>query len=1012
MTGKKLIPLFIIFILIVFSNPTYGQLKPVLSNIEVTPLAYTEGDPPVNITSTINVSDPDDTNLDSAIIRIRTNYQNSEDRLNFTNTFFITGTWNQVTGILKLTGSTTIANYRTALRNVRYENTNTDNPSTALRTVDFRVHDGDNYSDSVQRNITVTRINDAPVLSAIEGTAVTYTENAAPVILSSLITVTDVDDDNMESATIQITGNYASTQDVLGFTSVGGILGTWYPATGTLSLTGTSSKANYNTALRSVTYQNTSENPSTAARTVTFMVNDGDINSNPRTRNINVTAVNDAPVLSGIETIPLSYTEGSPPVIITSSIVVTDVDNNNMVSATVHITGNYDNQEDILTFTNIYNITGSWNSGLGRLTLSNIDTKEHYQEALRSVRYSNTDTENPSTLTRTVTFRIYDGNLNSNEPTRDITIGLENDPPVLSGIEPAPVTYTEGNPAVILTSSIVVTDIDDDNIELASLQMTTNYLSTEDRLNFTSTPNITGTWNPTTGILLLTGTDTKANYQAALRSVTYVNTNLDKPSTLLRTVTFTVNDGDANSNTLLKNIIVTGVNDAPELSGIEATPLSYTEDQGPLKITNTLLVTDVDSDNILSATIRIASNYLLSEDTLVFTNTPAITGTWTDNTGTLTLTGPDTKANFQAALRNVSYINTNTGNPSLVVRTVSFRVNDGTANSNTVTRNITITRVNDPPVLSGIEVTSLSYTEGSGEVPITATLQVRDPDDDNIESATIQITGNYINTEDTLVFTNTASITSSWNQFTGTLTLTGSATKASYLTALRNVRYKNKDTLNIAAIPRTVRFIVSDGDVISNMQSRIIIVSEQNDPPTASNVVISGSRTVYSNLTGLYTYDDPEGDPEGNSTYKWSRSNFPNGASPVDIAGATGKNYTTKYIDGGKYLSFGVKPIDNRGAISPVTYSSPWVYINAGPTAQNLSIKGAKALNQTDTADFTYYDLENDPENPVNHYYQWFRADNASGLNKVAIVGATHKTYTININDDNKYISVEVSPAA
>jgi hypothetical protein len=879
MTGKKLLPLFTIFVLIVFSNPVYGQTQPVLSNIETTPLAYTEGDLPVNITSTINVTDPDDLSLDSAIIRIITNYQSSEDRLNFTNTLFITGTWNQVKGILKLTGSATIANYQAALRSVRYENTNTDNPSTAVRTVDFRVHDGDNYSNTVQRNITVTRVNDAPVLS-------------------------------------------------------------------------------------------------------------------------------------GIETIPLVYTEGSPPTIITSSITVTDVDNNNMVSAIVQITGNYDKNEDILTFTSIYSISGSWNSGQGSLSLLGTDTKAHYQEALRSVRYSNTDTENPSTLTRTVTFRIYDGALNSNTPTRDITVNPENDPPVLSGIESAPVTYTEANPPVILTSSIVVTDIDDDNIDSASVQMTTNYLSTEDRLNFTSTPNITGFWNSSTGKLRLTGTDTKANYQSALRSITYVNTNLDMPSTLLRTVTFTVNDGDANSNTLSRNITVTGVNDAPVLSGIETTPLPYTEDQGPLKITNTLLVTDVDNNNILSATIRIAGNYLIAEDTLVFTNTPAITGSWVDNTGTLTLFGPDTKANFQTALRNVSYINTNTGNPSLLVRTVSFRVTDGTANSNTVTRDITITRLNDPPILSGIEVIPLSYTEGNGEVPITSTIQVKDPDDNNIESATIQITGNYINTEDTLVFTNTASITSGWNQYTGTLTLAGTATKASYQTALRNVRYKNKDTLNIATVPRTVTFFISDGDVISNMLSRNINVLEQNDPPTASGVVISGSRTVYSNLTGLYDYDDPEGDPEGNSTYKWSRSNFSNGANPVEIAGATGKNYKTKYIDGGKYLSFGVKPADNRGAISTVTYSSPWVYINAGPTAQNLSIKGAKALNQTDTADFTYYDLENDPENPVNHYYQWFRANNASGQNKVAIVGATHKTYTINNNDNNKYISVEVSLAA
>ena len=205
MRSKKFFPLFIICILIVFSNLVYGQTEPVLSDIESTPLDYTEGDPAAIITSTITVTDPDDTNLDSAIIRIAENYLEDEDELDFTNTFFITGDWDPETGILKLTGSTTIARYQTALRNVRYENTNTDNPSTDTRTVTFKVHDGDNYSDSVQRDITVTGVNDAPVLSPIETLAISFTEGGTPVNLTSVITVTDVDDDDMESATLQIT---------------------------------------------------------------------------------------------------------------------------------------------------------------------------------------------------------------------------------------------------------------------------------------------------------------------------------------------------------------------------------------------------------------------------------------------------------------------------------------------------------------------------------------------------------------------------------------------------------------------------------------------------------------------------------------------------------------------------------------------------------------------------------------------------------------------------------------
>ena len=51
------------------------------------------------------------------------------------------------------------------------------------------------------------------------------------------------------------------------------------------------------------------DSPSTLTRTVSFEINDGDLSSNVLNRDIEITAVNDAPVLSAIETAPASYTE-------------------------------------------------------------------------------------------------------------------------------------------------------------------------------------------------------------------------------------------------------------------------------------------------------------------------------------------------------------------------------------------------------------------------------------------------------------------------------------------------------------------------------------------------------------------------------------------------------------------------------------------------------------------------------------------------------------------------------
>jgi hypothetical protein len=132
-----------------------------------------------------------------------------------------------------------------------------------------------------------------------------YTENATSVVDSG-VTLGDVDNANLSSATVTMTTNYVNGQDSLAFTSQNGITGTWTASTGMLALSGTSSVGNYQAALRSITYTNSSHNPSTAARTVTFVVNDGAAASTVASRAIAVTAVNDAPVNSvpGAQTTP------------------------------------------------------------------------------------------------------------------------------------------------------------------------------------------------------------------------------------------------------------------------------------------------------------------------------------------------------------------------------------------------------------------------------------------------------------------------------------------------------------------------------------------------------------------------------------------------------------------------------------------------------------------------------------------------------------------------------------
>jgi hypothetical protein len=263
--------------------------------------------------------------------------------------------------------------------------------------------------------------NNPPVLAGIEGGSLAYTEKQAPEGISAGIIASDADNTTLAGATVQVTGNYANGEDVLAFTNTAGIAGAWSAATGTLSLSGTDTVANYELALRAVTYGNTSNNPSTAARTVAFTVTDGSANSNTVSRTIAIAAVNDPPVLAGIEAGALSYIGGQPATAITGALTASDVDNTTLAGASVQITANYTNGEDLLAFTNTGGITGNWNAATGTLSLTGTDTVAHYQAALRAVKYSDANSS-PNTATRTVTFAANDGSVASNSAVRDINV--------------------------------------------------------------------------------------------------------------------------------------------------------------------------------------------------------------------------------------------------------------------------------------------------------------------------------------------------------------------------------------------------------------------------------------------------------------------------------------------------------------------------------------------------------------------------------------------------------------
>jgi len=431
---------------------------PYLDNIETIALSYQANDPATRVSTSIRSHDYSEFTLDSATVWISGNFQTGEDQLSFTPTGGVTGLWQPALGTLRLSGSASLASYTAALREVYYQNTN-PSPSLATRTVSFRIHDGNGFSATLTRDITIGATNTPPTLGVIEGTTLAYTDGDPETGITSTITISDPDDYYMENAWISISANYVSGEDKLDFTSAYGITSSWSSLDGELTLSGTASASEYQTALREVTYVNLNPDPDEATRSISFQVGDGTDVSNLLTRNLSVTAVNDAPVLADIEGAGLVYTAGDGAVALTDSLTIYDGDHTKLDSMTIWITSNFHPGEDSLGYSSIYGISGTWYAGIGKLLLAGNKSLSTYQTAVRTIIYENLLAE-PHTPTRLITFQAFDlAGAASNTLTRSIASG---EPATISGLH----LWLNSNEGVYTNNGGDVPAVDGDDVQV------------------------------------------------------------------------------------------------------------------------------------------------------------------------------------------------------------------------------------------------------------------------------------------------------------------------------------------------------------------------------------------------------------------------------------------------------------------------------------------------------------------------------------------------------------------
>ena len=153
--------------------------------------------------------------------------------------------------------------------------------------------------------VTIRAQNDAPEIDlngagAGTGAAITFTEGGAPTPIAGInATVSDANDAQLQSATIVLTDAQAGDVLTVGDLSAFGIassIDTSVAGRITVTLTGAASLANYQAALKAVTFSSASENPATADRHIEVSVSDGQSQSNTAIATLAVIGLNDAPV--------------------------------------------------------------------------------------------------------------------------------------------------------------------------------------------------------------------------------------------------------------------------------------------------------------------------------------------------------------------------------------------------------------------------------------------------------------------------------------------------------------------------------------------------------------------------------------------------------------------------------------------------------------------------------------------------------------------------------------------
>ena len=547
---------------------------------------FTEEGLAVSIAGIVSISDAD--GIIDGITSVRVNLVDPQDNLmeglevrSIPNQFDIQYLNNNTTLIVVAKPPASFEVVQSLIPTVSYFN-NADEPRPPLtRTIEVTVSDGQLASPPVSTNISIILTNDPPLLalSSVSDYFVDFVEGGGPVLLSSQPRLSDSDSEQLVNASVTLVTTPDSNNEMLvvGASTVPSLTISSTPHL--IEIQGPASLNDYLTILSSVSYNNVLQSPDSLIRMVVFTVSDGSSVS-AATAYVSFDLVNDPPVLdlNGPQpgsSVTITYIEGSPPIVITSSgLFLNDIDSPLLQFVFVQLVSSPStDSEGISIASSVVDPRLTITSSPTSIQINGPASALTFTSALLTITYYN-DAEEPTEGNRMIYFTANDGELNSTITSTVIIVRQVNDVPVLllNNGSTFETLYVEQTPSVPIVNADSILLHDNDNNTFSHLTVTLRNVfdGNSEILGFIDSSNdrslsVQSVSGMEMNSRVVTFQFSKASstvsvFQDLIASLTY-RSILQEPFAAIREISISINDGIVSSLSQQSTVSIVLLND-------------------------------------------------------------------------------------------------------------------------------------------------------------------------------------------------------------------------------------------------------------------------------------------------------------------------------------------------------------------------------------------------------------------------------------------------------------------